>query len=144
MQLQVAPLKHLARIVEKTALSPTADGSYKAVLDVNRAAIICDNKVHMVDALEAILGCEDLVVVRGKNRWARPTPAGWADLMVNVKLVDDPHEHICEVQIIHKKLMAARKDLHGHSSYANARVAMDILEKIGLLEAPPTGDDAAV
>ena len=130
MQLQVAKLKHLARIVEKTALSPTADGSYEAVLDINRAAMICDNKVHMVDALEAILGCEDLIAVRGKDRWARPTPAGWADLMVNVKLVDDPTEHICEIQIIHKKLMAARKDLDGHKAYANARVAMEILEKL--------------
>ena len=86
----------------------------------------------MVDALEALLGCAAFIVVRGKDRWTWPTPAGWADLMVNVKLVDDPHELIYEVHIVYKKIMATRKDHHGQSAYANARVAMEILEKVGL------------
>ena len=103
-------------------------------MDIVRASIICDNKKHMVEALEAILSCDKLVAVRGKNRWDEPTPAGWADLMVNVKLADDPNEHVCEVQIIHKRLMAARKDLNGHQAYANSRVAAEILERLDSLE----------
>ena len=50
--------------------------------------------------------------------------------MVNVRLADDPTEHVCEIQIIHKKLMAARKDLDGHKAYAAARGAAEILEKL--------------
>ena len=51
--------------------------------------------------------------------------------MINFFLVDDPGQHICEVQIVHTKMMVARQGLPGHAIYNRTRNAMEILERMG-------------
>ena len=53
----------------------------------------------------------------------------WMDLMVNVTLADDKQmQHVCEIQIVHAKMLVARKSLGGHKPYAQLRAASEILE----------------
>ena len=59
------------------------------------------------------------------------TSMNWMDLMVNVTLVDDANEHVCEIQIVHAKMLVARENLGGHGPYAQLRAATEILEVLG-------------
>jgi hypothetical protein len=52
----------------------------------------------------------------------------WMDVMVNLVLVGDEYEHVCEIQIVHSKMFLARKGLGGHGPYAQVRAASEILE----------------
>jgi hypothetical protein len=38
----------------------------------------------------------------------------WMDMMVNVTVVGDVVQHLCEIQIVHSKMLVARKNLGGH------------------------------
>ena len=50
--------------------------------------------------------------------------------MVNFKLRGD--SHVCEVQICHEKLLAARASLPGHAIYGRVRNAAEMIEKMGV------------
>ena len=40
--------------------------------------------------------------------------AGTSGGAVNFFFKDDPHRHICEVQLVHKQLMLIRQEMGGH------------------------------
>ena len=48
--------------------------------------------------------------------------------MVNFFLKKDPNRHICEIQLVHRELMTARKGLPGHAIYSRVRNASELLE----------------
>ena len=66
------------------------------------------------------------------------TTTGWPDAMINYRLLSaapelKTHNHICEVQIVHKKLLMCRDrdGLGGHDGYARERNAREFLEYLG-------------
>ena len=67
---------------------------------------------------------------RIKDRFTSPTEGGWRDCMINISFVDDPDQHICEVQLIHTKLMLARKGMAGHNDYVTFRSAIELREAV--------------
>ena len=139
VEAKVAPLKHLYRIVEKKEFSTHYPGRADGVCDIVRALFKCTTKAAMAKVYEALLTHPDLVVVRGKDRWTKPTPGGWADHMLNFRLKSDRNRHIVEVQIVHHKLMIAREGLDGHAAYAQGRAAtetLEVLEAQGRLSQP--------
>jgi hypothetical protein len=87
----------------------------------------------MADVLQAIILMESsgvgLRVARVKDRANRLTSMKWMDIMVNVfvTMVDGVHEHVCEIQIVHSKMLLARTSLGGHKPYAQLRAANEIL-----------------
>jgi hypothetical protein len=81
--LRTAPLKALSRFVEKAAAAPSGASS---IVDVVRCAFVCESKTAMARAFDALAHCEQLVIVRGEDRWANPTARGWADILLNVRL----------------------------------------------------------
>ena len=108
--------------------------------------------------LRALLRLQEeggIVIVRTKNRFTSPTPAGWADAMLNIICMAPAesqgavaaedhtgaplaHGHVCELQLIHATMLKARKEFGGHNAYAAFREAAELLEFIvdGLL--PPS------
>ena len=73
-----------------------------------------------------------IVIVRNKNRFQAPTAAGWADAMINIVCPGDGDEvaaasHVCEVQLIHARMLQARKEFRGHNAYAAFREASELL-----------------
>ena len=67
-------------------------------------------------------------IVRVKNRFAGGrTSGGWADCLLNIVRSDDPHQHVCEVQLVHEKMLLLRKQLGGHDAYHRYRTADELL-----------------
>ena len=59
------------------------------------------------------------------------TSMKWMDIMANITLAGDASLHVCEIQIVHSKMLVARKNLGGHKPYAQLRAATEILEVLG-------------
>ncbi len=73
--------------------------------------------MSVVAAVVAAFGsCSRLTPVRGKERFvSNPSSGGWRDYMLCFYLNDDANRHICELQVVHRNLLLARKGLPGHA-----------------------------
>lgn len=132
------PLKRVSRACEKMVLKPRGKDGVEAcdaskICDIVRDTFECDSMGHVAKMLERIANCKEMVVVRFKDRYTRPTDGGWRDAMINYRLNDpDPelNKHICEIQVCHSKMLVARVGLGGHDEYAVERSAREILEHL--------------
>jgi hypothetical protein len=127
--LHDSPLKHLYRCMEKACFK-VGENRYHAetVCDIVRCIVECANCTLMAEVLQAILVCEGVRVVRVKDRANNPTSMNWMDIMLNITMADDVNDHICEIQIVHHKMLVQRTELDGHETYAQLRAATEILE----------------
>ncbi len=116
VQFYPSPLKHIFRAQEKTVMKNGTIGRSNNVYDIVRGMIECPSMEAMQFALEALVHRKDVDVVRAKCRFSNPSAGGWMDLMINVRLKNDPGQHVCEVQFVHKKLVAVRKGMGGHGT----------------------------
>ena len=131
-EVSVAPLKRMPRTIQKSMLRADAArrGNVDDILDVVRGMVICATMSELGDALtffsEANHGWK---IVRVKNRFAdgAQTSGGWADCLLNVVRADDPHQHVCEVQLVHQDMLLLRKRLGGHEAYNSYRTADELL-----------------
>ena len=82
----------------------------------------------MVAALQALQDCDEIKVVRVKDRFNSPAPGGWMDVMANVMFVGDRSKLICEIQFVHTSMLAVRKNMKGHDDYAVSRSASELVE----------------
>ncbi len=49
-------------------------------------------------------------MVRLKERFFEaPSSGGWRDVMLCLVLNEDPLRHVCEVQVVHRSMLVARK-----------------------------------
>eukprot|EP00940_MAST-03C_sp_MAST-3C-sp2_P003579 g3579.t1 len=129
-----ASLKRVARVCEKTVLRHGAStGDASNVCDVVRGMIESRGNGMQGCAviLVAIAADDDLRIVRLKDRFlSRPSGGGWRDLLVNVAVpLPSGGEHVCEIQVVHPQLVAARTGLPGHEIYARVRNSIEILER---------------
>ena len=133
---EMTGLKKCARIIEKAQLRPGEPrGKTDRVCDVVRAMLVAKD----MSAIAAIANCfcelseAGIVdIVRFKDRFTEPSAGGWSDLMINFVVVDAGRaRHVCEVQIAHEMMLAARKGLPGHEIYAVVRNASELIESSG-------------
>jgi len=63
--------------------------------------------------------------------------------LVNFRFTDDESEHVCELQVMHKRMMTIRADMGAHKDYAQIRGAIEILELHGVnwLDEAGNGED---
>eukprot|EP00937_MAST-01D_sp_MAST-1D-sp2_P005568 g5568.t1 len=112
VKLSPGPLKHLYRCMEKMCLK---EGTHRyeaeSVCDMVRCIVECADCGLMSRVLAAIIDCRELVVMRVKDRANHLTSMMWQDVMVNVALADDANTHVCEIQIVHHKMLVARSEL---------------------------------
>lgn len=88
-----------------------------------RASVTCDNE-EQVDALLTALtklqtdSGDKVRLVRFKNRFARPTPGGFRDLnlSIRVKVRENTH-HVCELQVHHSGMEETGHHLNSHTMY---------------------------
>ena len=52
---------------------------------------------------------------------------GWRDALFNCRFCDDKSSHIFEIQLHHKAMLAVRKGLGGHATYAKFRGLLESL-----------------
>ena len=50
--------------------------------------------------------------------------------VLNITFDEDPDDVVCEVQLIHQKLMLARKGMAGHKDYVAFRSSVELLEAV--------------
>jgi hypothetical protein len=112
--LHVPPLKDRLRAIEKAnddyfLKSPGPSISW--LYDIARAAIICDEEDQICQIVKMIFECsnDDFQIIRLKNRFLHPTPGGFRDLNLNIRMQivgSDGRKfgHICELQIHLRKI----------------------------------------
>ena len=126
------PMKGIYRVLEKGVFKYNDDLTWELdfsrVRDLVRGGII-DFTMRGLGAIsEAIRMSDEVTVVRIKDRFNSPSSAGWADCMINFYFNDDPLKHVCEVQLIHFKMLSQRTTQEGHGAYNIHRVYNSIAE----------------
>ena len=141
---ETSGLKKLQRVVEKALLKPASDatvGETDSVLDVVRAMIVVKDFgviAAIVEGLKALSDAELVEVLRLKNRFESPSAGGWRDLMINVVIVGDERQHVCEIQIVHEMMLTARKGLPGVRAAASTPAcALPSPQPLPRARAPP-------
>ena len=76
--------------------------------------LVAESLEHCQRIEEAIVTHPHLLVTRWKDRVAEPSTGGWRDQLINVRLVGE-EPHLCEVQVVLKSMLTARKGLDGAS-----------------------------
>ena len=127
-----------SRACEKIVLQPREPDEFphgaKHICDIVRFMFVCKTLSDMATLLDRIRESPHVKVVRFKDRIKNPS-GGWRDAMINFCVTKpDCPRHICEVQIVHRKMALCRhKDGQGgHDEYAQERNAREILEHLGL------------
>lgn len=122
-------LKKMGRIIEKTILKRKKDqGNANKVCDIVRGMITCDNMSQVASVIDGICSSDAIVVTRVKDRFfTAPSAGGWRDCMINFYIASDPNQHICEIQLVHKMMLTARKGLPGHAVYNRVRNASELV-----------------
>lgn len=137
MPLAAAPLKSSIRILEKVLLRPEGEGHGTArICDVLRAMCVVPTMGDFARTLEALSEAhtsQRVVVVRVKDRVTRHDPAafGMRYALINAYMADDPRRHVFEVQVAHRSIVTAARDLGCHHIYAHVRNAAELCEKLG-------------
>ena len=128
------PLKSTVRILEKALLRPgDARGLCERVCDIVRDMVEGESTAQLAQLVRAFFDDDAIVVVRLKDRFKHPSGGGWRDIMINYYVASDANKHVCEVQLVHKSLLMARKGLPGHVIYGVVRNSTEVLEFLGLL-----------
>lgn len=110
--LVIADVKSVSRVAKKIRekyLHVIPGPACSWVFDVLRASFVCDTQDQIKHVYETILQHADMKIVRVKNRFQKPTAAGFRDILLNVQLSvpgsgGQNFPFICEVQITHVDL----------------------------------------
>eukprot|EP00729_Bicosta_minor_P015519 gene15519-3917_t len=129
-ELSISPLKSPCRIITKTVYRKVKGAGVNYVSDVVRAMLVADSLEHCQQIEEAIVKHPHLLVTRWKDRVAEPSTGGWRDQLINVR-VRGEGPHVCEIQVVLKSMLTARKGLDGHEAYAESRAASELVEATG-------------
>lgn len=116
---KIGPLKKIDRAAEKLWEDTISQGkmpSEDAVKDLVRASIVVDSEADVPAAIEAAKAQFDVIDGRLKDRFKKPLPSGYRDILMNVRLENGT---IAELQI-HIPSMFESKDL-GHEVYTIER-----------------------
>ncbi|MBD1894181.1 DUF4157 domain-containing protein [Coleofasciculus sp. FACHB-129] len=106
-------LKGRERAMEKTMADYKGDVS--KLVDIARGSIVYKSFPDLMGGLDV---CNrNLTLVREKNRFAQPTPAGYRDILLNVQLSNG---HIAELQL-HLTQILEVKSGAGHKIYEEVR-----------------------
>eukprot|EP00729_Bicosta_minor_P008704 gene8704-28421_t len=113
------------------------------VRDVVGCLVVCEDFRSMRDVIENLKeqAEPDVIVCEVKNRWTSSSAGGWRDLICILAV--GPQSIICEVQIVHAKLLVARQGLDAHKAYTKYRSYFELLDFTGLLEGASDEVDGA-
>ena len=127
-----AKMKGIYRVLEKGCFkyNYSSEGVHdldvSKVLDLVRGGIIDTRMAGLADIADYILNSQEVTVCRSKDRFTKSSDSGWTDLMLNFYLNDDDDQHVCEVQLIHFKMLSQRTTQEGHGAYNVFRAASEL------------------
>ena len=126
-----ATMKGMYRVIEKALFKYNSEWNggeidLSQVRDVVRGGISDKSMSGLARIAQFILDSNQVTVCRVKNRFANPSTQEWTDLMLNFYLNDDPWRHVCEVQLIHFKMLSQRVHNEGHGAYNIYRAASEL------------------
>jgi hypothetical protein len=110
----IGPVKSRARVEEKA--KSDYGGDYGEVRDIVRASVAVDSMDQLDDVMKKLKESGLKLAKKPTDRFAKPTEAGYRDLMMNVVY---PNGHIGELQL-HLKGVLKAKDA-GHKYYEEVR-----------------------
>ena len=122
-RIHLAPLKGRDRAAEKARddYSSRADGPGEAWLyDIVRGSIECDTQDQICAIVAALRELHPRVqIVRLKNRFKNPTPSGFRDVNMNLRIEVGGTGvfHLCELQIHLKAIYDFNYENHSHHHY---------------------------
>merc|ERR1712032_1341513 len=126
-------MKGIYRVLEKGVFKynddPTGALDLGQVRDLVRGSIIDLTMLGLASIGAHILASDKVTVCRVKDRFNNPSAAGWTDMLVNFYFNDDPGKHVCELQLIHFKMLSQRTTQEGHGAYNVFRAASELLAK---------------
>lgn len=99
-------LKSRARVVEKAATK--YGGDFSAITDFSRASLQFDRLEDVYGALGQ-LESRGMKVVRINDRFAQPTPEGYRDIILGVKM---PNGHVAELQLHLRGILTVKEETH--------------------------------
>jgi hypothetical protein len=123
-------LKTKARAIEKINTDYRGDAS--KLLDISRSSISYESADDLYKALEKI--DKKAEIVRIKDRFIKPAPGGYRDILINVK---QSNGHVTELQL-HSKQILDVKGGTGHKLYEKIR---EINGKAALESRPLSADE---
>eukprot|EP00750_Incisomonas_marina_P030357 INCI7475.1.p1 GENE.INCI7475.1~~INCI7475.1.p1 ORF type:complete len:606 (-),score=135.78 INCI7475.1:331-2148(-) len=132
-ELKAPPLKAMFRALEKATVryDERLRGSTDSVYDLLRFSIECRDFDAVNKVVKGIVQHPLLHVQRFKDRFLKPTDAGWMDIVLNICFKGKPkNRHRFEVQVHHHAFVGMREDLGGHTIYAVVRSVSEMLECI--------------
>ena len=121
------------RMIEKS-LTKGPNKNYpdvSKVLDVFGCLIECADYDSMTAVIVAFADKHDageLHMSRIKDRWTTPSSGGWRDLMLNLVV----EGVVFEVQIVHSKMLGARKGMDAHKAYNQFRCFAEVFDLLGI------------
>ena len=131
------PRKRLWRSLEKRGVSVKVhatllDGS--TLIDVVRGTVNMTTYESGNSFLDYFIGCDtheaaasafsdagfasthgNIVIESVKNKWKKPAAGGWCCGQFYFYFAEDPHQHICELQVVHNDMQTARKGIPNQS-----------------------------
>lgn len=110
----IGPMKKRERTKEK--VDSDYGGDWSRVGDVVRASVVLDSMDQLEDAMAELRKSGLKLARKPKDRFAKPTDAGYRDVMMNVEY---PNGHVGEIQL-HLKPILKAKDA-GHKFYEDVR-----------------------
>ncbi|CAH0369639.1 unnamed protein product [Pelagomonas calceolata] len=113
-------VKGRPRSLEKLANDYGGDARY--LKDLSRATILCENPDELLDVLNRLTSV-GLEIAQVKNKFASPTPMGYRDFNLNIRVrLDDGSTHIAEFQLNLKSIADAKHI--AHDQYEVIRAAL--------------------
>jgi ankyrin repeat protein/WD40 repeat protein len=113
-------VKGRPRSLQKLANDYGGDARY--LKDLSRATILCETPDELLDVLNRLTSV-GLEIAQVKNKFASPTPMGYRDFNLNVRVpLDDGSTHIAEFQVNLNCVLAAKKI--AHKQYEVIRAAL--------------------
>lgn len=106
-------LKGMERAKQKIATDYGGDAS--RLVDIARASIVYTSFASVMDGLAQCT--QSMNVVREKNRFVEATPAGYRDILLNVKLSNG---HVAELQLHLQQILDVKSGV-GHKLYEEIR-----------------------
>ncbi|CAH0369827.1 unnamed protein product [Pelagomonas calceolata] len=118
--IQSPGVKGRPRSLQKLANDYGGDARY--LKDLSRATILCETPDELLDVLNR-LASVGLEIAQVKNKFAHPTPMGYRDFNLNVRVpLDDSQTHIAENQLNLKSIADAKHI--AHDQYEVIRAAL--------------------
>jgi WD40 repeat protein len=122
-EVQSSGIKGRPRSLEK--LKNDYGGDARCLKDLSRATILCETPDELLGVLNRLTSV-GLEIAQVKNKFASPTPMGYRDFNLNVRVqLGDGVTHLAEVQLNLKSVADAKH--YAHDQYEVIRAALPVM-----------------